>query len=240
MGSGMFLVALLLASPSAAQDPSAPQELRATVTTVAPIFIQPGAQTPLRVAAVGTSLRVLKLEVWATEQGEWAQVEFNDPQFGRRVGWVQTKNIQIADPSLQPMDLSVKDASPRAAPAQAARTATQADPAQPDERDDFTRIYDFPMETVFVAGAQVAAMKWNVTHSDKDTGIISFKTGMNMRTWKGFEMTAVCIPLDGGKTQVSVRPQRRESGQLFSWKEGNRIASTFHKELEKRLKSVGR
>ena len=99
MGSGMFLVALLLASPSAAQDPSAPQELRATVTTVAPIFIQPGAQTPLRVAAVGTSLRVLKLEVWATEQGEWAQVEFNDPQFGRRVGWVQTKNIQIADPS---------------------------------------------------------------------------------------------------------------------------------------------
>jgi len=75
----------------------------ARVTTTAPIYIQPGAETPLRVAAVGTTLNVLK------EDGEWAQVEFQDPQWGLRVGWVQTKLIQIWRPELQPVDLSIKD-----------------------------------------------------------------------------------------------------------------------------------
>ena len=96
-----FLLALavtLLASvPAFAQGPTA------SVVTAAPIYVQPGADVPLRVAAVGTSLNVLK------EDGEWAQVEFNDPQWGRRIGWVQTKLIRITRPELQPMDLSVRD-----------------------------------------------------------------------------------------------------------------------------------
>ena len=78
----------------------------ASVTTQAPIYLRPGAETPLRVASVGTLLKVLK------EEGEWIEVEFNDPQFGRRVGWVQAKLVRIARPDLQPMDLSVTSPSP--------------------------------------------------------------------------------------------------------------------------------
>jgi len=37
------------------------------------------------------------------------EVEFNDPQFGRRVGWVEKKFVQIFKPELEPMDLSVKE-----------------------------------------------------------------------------------------------------------------------------------
>jgi hypothetical protein len=100
--------------------------------------------------------------------------------------------------------------------------------------DDLTRVYDAPVDRVFLAAAQVAALNWNVTHSDKDTYTISFRTGMNLRTARGFDVTVVCIDR-GGKTDVSVHPQRRSGGEPFSWKEGNRIASTFHKELSQRL-----
>lgn len=81
----------------------------ATVTATAPIYLKPGAQTPLRVAATGTVLKVLK------EEAEWMEVEFNDPQFGRRVGWVEAKLVRVARPELEPMDLSVREAP--AAPA---------------------------------------------------------------------------------------------------------------------------
>ena len=80
----------------------------AVVTTVAPIYLQPGAQTPLRVARVGTLLKVLQ------EEGEWAEVEFTDPQFGRRVGGGEKKLLRISRPELEPMDLSV---TPAPAPA---------------------------------------------------------------------------------------------------------------------------
>ena len=76
----------------------------ATATSVAPIYLQPGAQTPLRVARAGTVFKVLQ------EEGEWVEVEFNDPQFGRRVGWVEKKLLRIARPELEPMDLSVTPA----------------------------------------------------------------------------------------------------------------------------------
>ena len=78
----------------------------ATVTAQAPIYLRPGMEVPLRVAAAGTLLKVLK------EDAEWVEVEFNDPQYGRRVGWVQGKLLRIARPELQPMDLSIKDPAP--------------------------------------------------------------------------------------------------------------------------------
>jgi hypothetical protein len=104
-----------------------------------------------------------------------------------------------------------------------------------DKLDDFSRVYDGAVADVFLAAAQVAALHWNVTHSDKDTGTISFKTGMNMRTAKGFDMTVLCMDAGNGRTQVDVHPQRRADKFRFSLKEGNRIASTFHRELTKRL-----
>jgi hypothetical protein len=79
----------------------------ATVTTNAPIYA--AAQetpTPLRVAAVGSRLRVLSTE------GDWVQVEYNDPQLGRRVGWVLRHYVSLTSHDLRPMDLSVPEAQP--------------------------------------------------------------------------------------------------------------------------------
>src|SRR6476620_10768143 len=79
----------------------------ATVTTNAPIYAAPEeTPTPLRVAAVGTRLRVL------STQDIWVQVEYNDPQLGRRVGWVMRYYISLTSTDLRPMDLSVPEAPP--------------------------------------------------------------------------------------------------------------------------------
>lgn len=104
------VLCLLCAVPVAAQSV-------ATVTTNAPIYIGPEeTQTPLRVAAVGTRLRVI------SEEGEWLQVEFQDPRYGRRVGYVQRRFVGISNEATQPMDLSVPSAG--AVPSPEATTKT--------------------------------------------------------------------------------------------------------------------
>lgn len=90
-----------LASPSAAQDAS-PSYGTAIVTANAPIYLNPDtARVPLRTAAVNTVLRVVE------DLGDWLKVEFQDPQFGRRVGYVQASNVRVSRPNQQPMDLSI-------------------------------------------------------------------------------------------------------------------------------------
>ena len=80
-------------------------ERTAVVTTAAPIYVVPDAnRVPLRVAAVNTVLRV------RSEEGPWLQVEFQDPQFGRRVGYVETQRVRVNNPALEPMNLSLEQA----------------------------------------------------------------------------------------------------------------------------------
>ena len=104
-----ILLALLMVLNLGATAASAQTFTRgtATVTANAPIYIGPAASpTPLRVAAPGTVLRVVG------QEGDWLQVEFNDPQWGPRVGWVQRTYVQVRVPELEPMDLSVKPQPP--------------------------------------------------------------------------------------------------------------------------------
>jgi hypothetical protein len=99
MRLGAALLVFLVSTPAVAQQ-------FATVTTNAPIY-ETAAETPtpLRVAAVGSRLRVV-----AMPEGDWVQIEFNDPQLGLRVGWVLRHYISLTSYDLRPMDLSVPDA----------------------------------------------------------------------------------------------------------------------------------
>jgi len=114
-----LVVAFALAGVARAQGP---QIGRATVIDSAPIYLAPDAtRTPLRVAARGSALSLLK------EDGDWCQVQFQDPDLGLRTGWVQTRLVQVQLDMLRPRDLSVPTAAPARPPAQAPRPA----PAQP-------------------------------------------------------------------------------------------------------------
>jgi hypothetical protein len=92
----------LAAASAAAIEQAVAPAVTATVIADAPIYLQIGMTIPLRVAAVGTMLRVL------SESGEWTQVQFQDPQFGLRTGWVASKLIRKAQPDLEPMGARCK------------------------------------------------------------------------------------------------------------------------------------
>ena len=103
----------------------------ATVTTNAPIYAAAKeTPTPLRVAAVGTRLRVLSTD------RDWVQVEYNDPQLGRSVGWVLLHYVSLTSDDLRPMDLSVPETQP-APPAREQPTA--AVPTAPATSISFRR-----------------------------------------------------------------------------------------------------
>ena len=66
----------------------------ATTTTNAPVYANPNAdQSPLRVAREGSTLALLEVN------GDWCHIEFQDPELGRRSGYVRTKDVRIADSS---------------------------------------------------------------------------------------------------------------------------------------------
>ena len=113
---------LATASAAAIEQAVAPA-VTAAVIADAPIYLKVGMTTPLRVAAAGTTLRVL------SESGEWTQVQFQDPQFGLRTGWVASKLIRKAQPDLEPMDLSIPKALDRPPAARTRSRASHADDA---------------------------------------------------------------------------------------------------------------
>ena len=84
---GVFLMASLFGPVQAsAQSPT-----RITVSaTAAPIFVLPETtRTPLRVAQEGTVLSVVSSE------GEWYLVAWEDAQWGRRLGYIQKRNVNV-------------------------------------------------------------------------------------------------------------------------------------------------
>ncbi len=122
----------------------------------------------------------------------------------------------------------------------AAHPTPSATEEQAKKDDDFNRTFDARIELVFKLAAQTAASNWHLQSSDKDTFTLAFNTGRNMRTNVGFDMSVAWIDLGGGKTRVTVHAQRRRSTQLFSWKEGSRIADTFLDKLGEALKTAPR
>jgi opacity protein-like surface antigen len=80
-----------IAPPSPGTIPVQPSAFTAAyVLNEAPVFLLPDrTRTPLRVLAPGTSLRIVE------ENKEWYRVQFSDPQFGPRIGWIERKFVQI-------------------------------------------------------------------------------------------------------------------------------------------------
>jgi hypothetical protein len=87
-------------------------ERQAVTIEAAPIFLLPDAtRTPLILAKDGSVITVLEIDK------DWLHVEFQDPQFGTRTGYIQSKFATVAGTSRRaavPVDVSV--AAARRAP----------------------------------------------------------------------------------------------------------------------------
>jgi hypothetical protein len=85
----------------------------------APIFVAKDDQRlPLRTAKEGSRLKVL------TDEGDWLIVEFEDPQWGRRQGYIQRRHI--TPEASVPVDVSVREPVSPAPLAEAASRAGAA------------------------------------------------------------------------------------------------------------------
>ena len=79
-------------SPAQQVKPSTRERLNAHVLATAPVFLLPdAARVPLRTLDKGTVVRVIQ------EQGDWLQIEFNDPQYGTRSGYIQRRYVQARE-----------------------------------------------------------------------------------------------------------------------------------------------
>jgi len=80
-----LLVVAVSVNISAAQPPSA-----GVVLQDSPVFLYPESnRTPLATLAAGTQVRIVET------RGEWYRVEFRDPAFGPRIGWVLSARIRV-------------------------------------------------------------------------------------------------------------------------------------------------
>jgi hypothetical protein len=96
-GTAVVLSLVISAQTVSAQADAQPRRTAAAavVVTEAPVYLLPDAtRKPLRMLPVSTALTVTRT------QGDWLEVTFNDPQFGRRTGWIQQKFVKVS--SVQP------------------------------------------------------------------------------------------------------------------------------------------
>lgn len=101
-----LLIMIVLAHPRLANAEGARVVVSAND---APVFLLPDSQrTPLRLAKTGSVVNVIG------EEGEWYQIEFQDPQFGRRVGYIERRHVrvQMATPAQQAVDLTIAESKP--------------------------------------------------------------------------------------------------------------------------------
>jgi len=103
-----------------------------------------------------------------------------------------------------------------------------------DKKKGKERVYEYPLDKVYAACLKTAAEDNVIEFSDKEAGIITYKSGQSASSW-GFKVSVVVSEVEGNKTKVKLTTQKTK-GQLFAWGAGDRTANKFFEALEKNLK----
>lgn len=91
-------------------------------------------------------------------------------------------------------------------------------------------------QRVFAAAVRaVGEAGWSMSHTDAQSGTLSFSTGMSMRSWSGQNMTVTLVSISPDETQIVVGGKRDQKGnpfgggggQVFDWGEKEKIAREF-------------
>lgn len=129
MQARTLLVVIAVALATLAAAPAGAQDLpnRGSVVETAPIYLLPDrAHQPLRTAAEGTILDVL------TREGDWIQVRFRDPEFGPRVGFIESRFLNLTTASdTRSLDLAVTSGADASAQRVAPAANANAEQARP-------------------------------------------------------------------------------------------------------------
>jgi hypothetical protein len=126
----LSVLLVLLVRPPAAWGGQQARGQRVTLNSDGPIFVvQDETRTPLTVAREGTDLTLTQ-----ACDGDWCQVQFDDPQLGRRVGYIQKKHLNSSVPSAPQNPVgstSVKPAPVSSPPVQQPPASQVREPSSP-------------------------------------------------------------------------------------------------------------
>jgi hypothetical protein len=154
---------------------SAESAVRVVVTTVAPLFVQPDAKTtPLRLAKEGSVLNVLAAE------GEWYRVEFEDPQFGRRVGYIEKRHVSVQVAAAQ-QAVGLRVAESR----QPAPNNFESAPQQSDQVAAASGISFFPAAETAVGWSAIAKAPGDFLGGDTSALGWMVSETANLKPWLG-------------------------------------------------------
>lgn len=94
--------------------------------------------------------------------------------------------------------------------------------------------YDAPFDRVWIACVQAANENYTITHSEKDSGILSFQQGYSWKSWSaGTDVGVTVTKISDTQTEVSVHPQRRQSQVVSNI---GHITSEYFKAVDAKLK----
>jgi hypothetical protein len=100
------------------------------------------------------------------------------------------------------------------------------------------RVYDAPFEKVWSACVQAASEKYVITHSEKASGVLSFKQGMSWKTNSyGMDVGVTVVAVSDTQTKVTLNPQKQKS--QLSWA-GSDITKKFFEAVDKNLSANAR
>ena len=93
------------------------------------------------------------------------------------------------------------------------------------------RNYDAPFDKVWTACVQAASENYTITHSERESGILSFEKAASFHTETDVNVSVVKI--SNTQTKVIVHPQKKQA-QILS--DATSVAKTYVKAVEEELK----
>jgi len=155
----------------------------ANVLSDAPIYLLPDkSRLPLRIAKLGSQLRVIQ------QSGDWANVQFQDPQFGLRTGYIERRFIRLGPSGARSQSSGAQppDATPGTPGA-----AAVSQPSEPRRRSS---------PSGFFAGG---GFEWSLLTSNDVTHATATESGPGIGLLAGYGFSRVWS-LYGGVSFASV------------------------------------
>jgi hypothetical protein len=102
-----------------------------------------------------------------------------------------------------------------------------------EKKGDKERIYNVTFEEMGKVCMKAASEENVVEFSDRETGILTYKSGMSMASW-GFRISVSLTKVEDNRTRVKLTTQKTR-GQLVAWGAGGRTVNKFFDGVDKLL-----
>jgi len=97
------------------------------------------------------------------------------------------------------------------------------------------RVFDGTYDAVWDACVRAANQEFTLEHSEKQSGVLSFRTGASLTSW-GFRVGVIVTEIDENRIRVTLNPQKTQF--QFAWGAGGRIADKYFKAVRMNLFSA--